>query len=154
LLQYGGFFSLFELKCREKNVDSAPSPRQQVNPQFYTVRKLQTTDEHNGNGPGCQIEPFSHLKYQCKIRRKMGKKGGWVGYLPGRGITCVRRVFSEKTFYMCDDAIFLLFLSPSVYWVVECAGENQAISPSRVIHFESAAMVLRLEHFKIRRPEH
>jgi hypothetical protein len=43
------FFSLFELKCREKNFDSAPSPRQQVNPQFYTVRKIQTTDVHNGN---------------------------------------------------------------------------------------------------------
>jgi hypothetical protein len=32
---------------------------------------------------------------------------------------------------MCDDAISLVFLSPSVHfgvhWVVECAGENQAI---------------------------
>jgi hypothetical protein len=48
LLKYR-FFSLFELKCREKNFDSAPSPRQQVNPQLYTVGKIQTTDVHNRN---------------------------------------------------------------------------------------------------------
>jgi len=32
------------------------------------------------NGPDCQIELFSHLKYYCKVRQKWKKKGGWVGY--------------------------------------------------------------------------
>jgi hypothetical protein len=50
----------------------------------------------------------------------------------GKRITFVRKGFSYKTFSVCNDAISMLF-SPSVHfgvhWVVECAGENQAILP-------------------------
>jgi hypothetical protein len=41
-LRQSHIFSLFELKCREKNFDSVPSPL--ANPQFYTVRKRLKTD--------------------------------------------------------------------------------------------------------------
>ena len=47
---------------------------------------------------------------------------------------------------MCDDAISLVFLSPSVHfgvhWVVECAGENQAICRVLTLSLEELTLEL------------
>ncbi len=63
------FLSIFKLKYPKKNFDSAPSPQQQLNPQFYIVRKILTTDVHDRN------MSFLHMEfYNARQKNPFCKK--------------------------------------------------------------------------------